>query len=97
MKEKSKKKSKPLQWKCVGDIAVDSGTILFCDPCHIEDEIPEEAFKSFEGINDATQSEVGLIIRTGFGDGVYPVFVQREKGRGIIRVLIELGPPSSGD
>jgi len=69
-------------WEYVGDVAVDSGSVLLIDPCY--------ARPSFEAISlslaaagqhaevalSEHQLHTAVTCRTGIGDGIYPAFVR---------------------
>ncbi len=81
------------QWTKVGDIAVDTGNIIVADPCYVLKgeatdgitfehavgldlpKMPDEAVRSL------AEEGNGLLIQTGYGDGLYPVFAMIEDGR----------------
>jgi hypothetical protein len=100
-------------WEYFGEIGVDSGQMMLCDPCYIEKDF-EMDFTSdtgkekpkggwpmnYDGACLATLSdkECGIlgagtaaVCSTGYGDGVYPVYVQREDGR-IMAMKIDFDP-----
>ena len=76
------------KWERVGVCAVDSGTIMFGDPCYQKDEpIPGKDWKGFcnaMGDKDTLQlafkrghEGLGVAISGFGGDGCYPVYVKR--------------------
>lgn len=111
MKKKQKKE------ETIGFVAVDSGQILLCDPCNIDDQwkkmknykqflktIGHEEFKgefSYAGCCESTLNSdcgqlnfkkghpgVGVVSSTGWGDGLYPVSVKRNKEGRIMEIKI---------
>lgn len=89
--------------KLIGHIGVDSGQMLLCDPCYIDNmwsksESPKDFrdLSSYEGkfnylgSAQATLSDkkagildmsVAAVCSTGWGDGLYPVYVTYEGDR----------------
>jgi len=91
----------------VGVIGVDAGLCWIGDPCYILhqkntpksignnwsefcDLLPDHGIKQFNC--DLGHAGLGVVVGTGWGDGVYPVFVRKDKyGRVMeVRVLFEL-------
>jgi len=78
--------------KQIGEVSVDSGTLLISDPCYIigddwndkdyKKELVDTEWNLFkESIYDLGGQR--LIVSTGFGDGRYPVFaVIKDYGEG---------------
>ena len=62
----------------LGTVAVDSGEIAIVDPSHIELALEREDL---------------LTISTEFGDGIFPVYFEKDDGGGYgkSRIIIELG------
>ena len=67
----------------IGSFGVDSGTVMIIDPCYIKD-IDNPKFKDcnldklYETLADQDTATLGksfaVASRTGYGDGVYPVY-----------------------
>ena len=83
----------------IGYIAVDAGVIFVGDPCYtmpddgsFRDEVRDwETFADNLSKNglDKNQyvkigNQTGIVVSSGYGDGVYPVFVEKTKD-GIVR------------
>src|SRR5438094_830384 len=73
------------EWEYIGDVWVDTGSILIGDPCNLTaDNNPisdEDAFielldqeKWPDSINFANGT---ILVQAGFGDGIYPVEIKR--------------------
>lgn len=85
------------RWKTVGKCAVDSGQIMFIDPCYV---IPESAWSKFlqrfhkaevDGAAEMNMFGVmglGVVVTTAHGDGVYPVEARYNEYGDIIEVRI---------
>jgi len=61
----------------IGEVGVDSGTILVTDPCYIKDDYNyEEVVKPVldENLYGQTNGGLSLITTSGLGDGCYPVY-----------------------
>lgn len=101
-----------MTWIKVGDLGVDSGTIMVGDPCYSLDKHPEnrddfyravgisgnsQKFKlkqrSLEPVDDVNYSQVIKVdgefvtVQSGFGDGLYPVFVRKDAKSGRVAEL----------
>lgn len=81
-------------WIRVGQIGVDAGLCMVGDPCyHLQEEssVRQKFGKDWKdfckllGDEFPTAKQIGrnlaVVVDTGFGDGVYDVFVQRKGGR----------------
>ena len=71
----------------VGSIPVDSGQLVFADPCNAEkinfDIISNKSIKDLEKKKSRNTIQVNNCVvatRTNFGDGLYPVFECYEQG-----------------
>jgi len=86
-----------------GEVSVDSGQILLIDPCYIEESFPDGTGVgphdlNYKGVcrvtlgNSGCGEVGGLAFATssGYGDGVYPVYVARRGGR-IMSIRIDFG------
>lgn len=95
-KPKAPKAPKAPTWEKVGEVGVDAGLMWLGDPCYVlhEEKKPKDIGKDWEdfcsqmGDEDAVQfnydlghAGLGVCVRTGYGDGVYPVEVKRKDGR----------------
>lgn len=92
------------EWEKVGAIDVDAGVCWIGDPCYIigneELEYPYLNWNDFcnkliikekEGITKWKHHHSygkGITVRTGYGDGTYPVYVKRNKEGRIAEVKI---------
>jgi len=84
-------------WEQIGTIGVDAGLCWIGDPCYCVtpdcNSHPAQSWEEFcaaLGDGDTKQwhfapghAGLGVSVRTGYGDGCYPVFVRRNK-EGII-------------
>lgn len=109
-------------WRYAGDVGVDSGQLLLCDPCYINTCWVAEEFSSVvqsdspfsypaccnRTLGDPGYGQlhypmghagVGVVTRTGCGDGVYPVFVRLNEERRIVemRVLMDWLDPEDDE
>jgi hypothetical protein len=77
------------KWKTIGEVCIDSGTIMLCDPCRADevsgwwDDYCErtDLNKSPDSkeINVRKDFPIGVITRTGIGDGCYAVEARYEE------------------
>jgi hypothetical protein len=85
----------------IGEVGVDSGTLLIGDPCYCFDGDDLDA--AFSVIGAGLHGEavlprgIGVISSTGYGDGVYPVYVETVAdnwgpGRRVARIIVECIP-----
>jgi hypothetical protein len=86
------------RWKTIGEISVDAGMAMVCDPCYLAPDAgrPHPAHDWGEFCNAMGKSHFmelpagqGVVVRTGYGDGSYPVQVRlnREGRVAEMRVL----------
>jgi len=65
------------KWTVIGQVHIDSRTILICDPCRTQHgtNFMEIAIAKLDGNDDPHQvgEGVGVLAPTGLGDGVYNV------------------------
>lgn len=94
--------AKRLKKQKIGSFAVDSGTVVICDPCNAKSasdfsdraEFVEEMFER-EGATGTTEQlfpngvPAAVFSTTGIGDGIYPVFAHRDEEGTIVRITIE--------
>jgi hypothetical protein len=77
------------RWKTVGEISVDAGMAMICDPCYLTRDAgqPHPVHGDWaEFCNAMGESHFmelplghGVVVRTGYGDGSYPVQVRINK------------------
>ena len=83
----------------MGHIAVDSGQVLITDPCYV---LKNKKYKQACDLSLSTK-QGGVLTVSGIagnavvtctptGDGLYPVYIERTKGKQIKRLIIELFP-----
>ena len=89
-------------WEKIGIIGVDAGLCWIGDPCYCVtpdcndhpaktwsefcDQLGDESTKQWN--YKAEHPGLGVSVRSGFGDGVYPVYVQRDDGGRIKSVKV---------
>ena len=85
----------------VGSVAVDSGQIMLIDPCYIkadfESEFNAPPALNYAGACRASLSEdkcgefggLGFCTSSGYGDGLYPVYVKYDTSGRIAEVKIK--------
>ena len=80
----------------VGEVSVDSGTLLICDPCYLRSHgLTEEALEEIsqvtlgeprkmcgpavntQHVGSEKQFPLGFVTTTGYGDGGYKVYVEK--------------------
>lgn len=79
-------------WQKVGEIGVDAGLCWLGDPCYcVTPDVDEHPAKTWDEFCDKLQKiekkgvaqwnykggHIGVTVSTGYGDGVYPVFIRR--------------------
>ena len=88
----------------LGEVGVDSGQLLVIDPCYLDDwdhqrSYPEACLVTEDGTGGqlhyaSGRPGRGVAFRSGFGDGVYPVWATVRDfgpwGRRVVRVEIDL-------
>jgi hypothetical protein len=89
--------------KIIGYCGVDSGQILLIDPCYVwsDDFSPngeptggsyDAACRITLGDNGAGEVAGGVVTRTAFGDGSYPVTAEFGSDGRVLRVTIDFDP-----
>lgn len=84
----------------VGGIGVDSGMVLICDPAYLSwPEVKEDIRALMEGRRRISGVEpvrigtkdmyLGALVKTYFGDGVYPVWVETDGSGRVLKVEVE--------
>lgn len=78
----------------VGLCPVDSGQMMFIDPCYVsdgfsyDDLIEQWRYDGSEEYAIPAPGGAGVVTSTGWGDGLYPVFAEIHNNR-VARVTIE--------
>lgn len=86
----------------IGHVAVDSGQVTIVDPCYFmpgRDGYNSDALKGvfYEDVCAVTLSEpragqyggLAVVSESGYGDGYYPVYADRDSSGRIVRLTIE--------
>lgn len=74
---------------------VDAGCVMVGDPCYWVDgmDYDVQICDGWEGskvISSRTVEGAGVVVSSGFGDGVYPVFIERDPSSGrVARLVVE--------
>jgi hypothetical protein len=108
MKKKIEKKShrSTVEHVHIGDIMIDTGTLIMADPCRIDEmaEAWNESLTNENGPETICPRQngmgFGVALPTGLGDGIYPVYAAYETtaafGRRISHIHIEFTNPLRG-
>jgi hypothetical protein len=83
------------EWQRIGEIPVDSARMVLVDPMNLDDvsdyvgeveahEVPESM--TYELVTNDYGVAVALVLKTGLGDGSYPVEARFEKAAGGVRI-----------
>jgi hypothetical protein len=90
--------AKKTTYTTIGDLSIDTGTLLLCDPCNVEGGTEWVYEKMLKGERFAARVDkhgvtVALAVLTGIGDGCYRTVVRYEDspvfGRRIAEVKIQ--------
>jgi len=86
----------------IGHVGVDSGTVMIGDPCYtLPDDASQrdETARTWEVLCSKTDYSkqvqelfgdgMGLIVSSGYGDGYYPVYAERNEEGRILRILVD--------
>jgi hypothetical protein len=92
------------QWQTIGEVCVDTGTIVICDPCQAN-ETTEWCYDGMDLQNDSGAAElnddggipIAVALTTGIGDGRYKVearYVETDSifGKRIAEIRIKFLP-----
>lgn len=70
------------KWHVIGDVCIDSGTLVVCDPCHAakvaEWDLINEKTGDFATLDNEYDRTVAVATTTGLGDGMYRVSARYE-------------------
>lgn len=99
---KAKKKTSKIKTTIekAGFVTVDSGLMQLGDPCYTSEGVPQVVLdrisKREMSDNDINQIDhekgnpgKAVVVYTGYGDGIYPVFIERNKEGQILSVMID--------
>ncbi len=88
------------KWQKVGEIGVDAGLCMVGDPCYVSynnhKTHPIHNWKTFcnQLNDDVTQLKnglarvaLGIVVESGRGDGIYPVYIKRNGRKGRVAEL----------
>lgn len=94
--------SKPYGFELAGEVWVDSGTLMIGDPCYLDGGFDYEKWTAEEGdhmgripgpSDFADPGKGGTFAAyTAYGDGVYPVYVKRDRDGKITAMLVDTDP-----
>lgn len=87
------------QTEKIGEIEVDTGTLIIIDPCRMEEVSGLPLSQLLEGgqvcgpYRDGLPRKTAVISPTGLGDGRYPVFARTmtipEWGKRVVQIIID--------
>jgi hypothetical protein len=80
-------------WRYVGRIGIDTAKCWIGDPTYeVPDGADEPGLVPYLGIAREDDIGRGVLVRTGFGDGAYPVYVRADEDSGrTVGVFIDFG------
>jgi hypothetical protein len=88
------------EWKKIGVVGVDSGTLMIADPCYVDGEgwtekDYDKEVCGMKGQYSQVKFELGhpgkaVIFSSGLGDGVYDVFAKIEEVEGCGKRITEV-------
>jgi hypothetical protein len=87
--------------KLIGALAVETGQLLIGDPCTLQGPLDAAQDNVLRGKTHCTfeagsGADAALIVATGYGDGLYPVYAEIRDGR-VMRLTIDFTPdPKQG-
>ncbi len=78
--------------KPIGFVSVDSGLLLFADPCHVltESEYERIVIHNYTNKEEIARDEFsGVIVHSPVGDGHFPVYAIKDNDGNVVRLVIE--------
>lgn len=79
-------------WEFAGRVAVDTGCVVVVDPAY-KDNTPEHwESGDYAPLQNEYGIDFGVIAATGWGDGHYPVYIERNKHGRVIALHIDFVP-----
>jgi hypothetical protein len=87
--------------KKIGKVWVDSGTVMVCDPCYLESNgrssmvnVDDDIFAKLADTSTiqvgGERSGLAVAVRSGHGDGHYPVYAMMEKSL-VLGLFVDFG------
>jgi hypothetical protein len=98
----AKKRRKKSRFVQVGALPVDAGMMMLSDPCYVLPD-PAEPDRRDPKIYERLCEEIGdkpyvlfndsaLVAKTGYGDGIYPVFAELDENDRVMAITISFQP-----
>ncbi len=81
------KQIKKLGWELIGQIGVNSGQVVVGDPSEILEREPYMELINIKG--NLRKFNKSLVVPSGWGDGNYHVYVQKNDNGRILRLMID--------
>ncbi len=78
--------------KPIGFVSVDSGLLLFADPCRVltESEYERIVINNYTNREEITRDEFsGVMVDSPVGDGHFPVYAIKDDDGNVVRLVIE--------
>ena len=78
--------------KPIGFVSVDSGLLLFADPCHVltESEYDRIVINNYTNKEEIARNEFfGVMVNSPVGDGHFPVYAIKDDDGNVVRLVIE--------
>ena len=90
-----------MKTKQIGKVWVDSGTVMVCDPCYLESNgrssmvnVDDDIFAKLADTSaiqvGGERSGLAVAVRSGHGDGHYPVYAMMEKSL-VLGLFVDFG------
>jgi hypothetical protein len=70
-----------MTWKKIGQVAIDSGSLLLCDPCNAAEQAGLIINAYEQGRRPQYNTVLATLTETGLGDGIYDVMAKMRAGR----------------
>ena len=82
----------------IGFVTVDSGQLMVGDPCYydVDYEFADHDENGTTILNHEKGPGKGVVVGTAFGDGIYPVYMKRDKYGVPLQLVVDLQGPYKG-